>query len=193
MSKRILKKIFDFRPLTPKIWSDFEKLFGERGACGGCWCMTWRLTRRQFKKQKGEGNKRAMKRIVSRGEVPGIIAYNGKEPVGWCSVAPRENFPVLDNSRVLARVDEKEVWSIVCLFISKAFRRKGLSSILLKWAAEYACKRGAKIVEGYPYDLGKQVLPDPFVWTGLAPAYLKAGFREVARRSSKRPIMRFFR
>jgi GNAT superfamily N-acetyltransferase len=183
---------FKFHPLTLDRWDDFETLFGERGACGGCWCMTWRLARSQFDRQKGSGNKRTMKKLVTHGPPPGILAYAGKEPVGWCSVAPRQDFPALKRSRVLKPVDDKLVWSITCLFIAKPLRNQGLSARLLKTAVEFAGKSGATIVEGYPYDLtGKtSPLPDPFVWTGLISAYQKAGFAEVARRSPTRPIMR---
>ncbi len=83
-----------FHPLTPERWKDFEKLFGPKGACAGCWCMWFRLTRAEFEKQKGAGNKRAMKKIVNSGEAPGIIAYSGDESVGWCSVAPRERYVI---------------------------------------------------------------------------------------------------
>ncbi len=179
-------------PLTVDRWRDFETLFGERGACGGCWCMWWRVARSQFEKQKGAGNKRAMKRVVQSGKVPGILAYHGTEPVGWCSVAPREDYPVLERSRVLGRVDDKAVWSIVCLFVAKPYRRSGVSSQLVSAAADFARRHGAKVVEGYPFDVTgkKSPQPDPFVWTGLLSAYEKVGFTEVARRSPTRPIVR---
>ena len=106
-------------PLTKERWADLEKLFGERGACGGCWCMWWRLKRADFDRQKGNGNKKSLQAIIDSGEVPGILAYWRGEPVAWCSVAPREKFPVLDRSRVLKRVDETPVWSIVCFFVEK--------------------------------------------------------------------------
>jgi Stage II sporulation protein E (SpoIIE) len=64
-----------FRPLTSVNWPDLERLFGKRGACGGCWCMYWRLTQSQFRKQKDEGNRRALRSIVATGEVPGLLAY----------------------------------------------------------------------------------------------------------------------
>jgi len=83
---------FEVHPLTPKRWPDFETLFGDHGAYGGCWCMWWRSTRREFEERKGEGNRRALKAIADGGKVPGILAYLGQEPVGWCSVAPREEF-----------------------------------------------------------------------------------------------------
>ena len=90
-----------FYPVTKGRWEDFEKFFGKHGACGGCWCMWWRLTRKEYDQQKGAGNKRAMKNIIQSGDVPGILAYIDNEPVAWCSVAPRDKFPSLDRSRVL--------------------------------------------------------------------------------------------
>lgn len=177
-------------PLTPDRWEDVEQLFGNRGACGGCWCMAWRLKRAVFNAQKGEANRAAFRAIVRRGEVPGILAYAGNTPVGWCAIAPRSIFPALGNSRVLSPVDNKPVWSITCFFIEKPWRRKGLSSRLIEGAIKMARDHGAETVEAYPNDLKKGNLPDAFVWTGLASAFLKVGFREVARRSSQRPILR---
>lgn len=180
-----------FQPVTEKRWPDFEKLFGERGACGGCWCMLWRLTRAEFEKQKGNGNKKAMKAIIGSGEIPGILAYDGDMPVGWCSVAPREKFPALERSRIMKKVDENPVWSITCFFIHKDFRKKGLSVQLLKATIEYVQKKGGKRLEGYPIEPKKDKMPPAFAWTGIAAAFKKAGFKEVARRSETRPIMRY--
>ena len=181
-----------FQPVTAKRWKDLVSLFGERGACGGCWCMWWRLSRSQFNKQKGEGNKKGLKKIVDAGEIPGILAYSKGEPIGWCSVAPRERFSTLERSRILKRVDDEPVWSVVCFFIAKPFRRKGVTVELLKAAMEYAKKHGAKIVEGYPIEPKKGKMPDVFANTGLASAFRQAGFVEVLRRSETRPIMRYF-
>ncbi len=188
---RVAASELTFHPLTPERWKDFEKLFGERGACGGCWCMSWRLKRAVFEKQKGAGNKRAMRKIVSSGEIPGLMAYVGNESIAWCSVAPREAFPRLENAPTLKRIDDTPVWSIVCLFIAKPYRRRGVSSLLLRAAVDYARQSGATVVEGYPFE-PKQNLPDPFVWTGLVSSFEAAGFKEAARRSASRPIMRYY-
>jgi GNAT superfamily N-acetyltransferase len=182
--------MLNFKPLTADRWPDLERLFGERGACAGCWCMWWRLSRKQFKASKGESNRQAFKKIVDSGVEPGVLAYNNGEAVGWCAVGPREVYPLLENSRVLSRVDEKPVWSITCLFVARPFRRKGVSAQLLRAAAAHAQAQGARLLEGYPLEPKKSTVPDAFVWTGLASAFRKAGFREVARRSSTRPIMR---
>jgi GNAT superfamily N-acetyltransferase len=180
-----------FSPLTPSRWKDFETLFGERGACGGCWCMLPRLRRSDFEKQKGAGNKRAMKRLVESGPPPGLLAYADGRPVAWCALAPRETYHALSNSRILKPVDDQPVWSVVCFFVAKPYRRRGFSTRLLDEAAKYARKQGARIVEGYPVEPKTETRsPDVFVWTGLASAFQKAGFEEVARRSPARPIMR---
>jgi len=181
----------EFLPLTPETWTDFEKLFGEKGACGGCWCMWWRLNRKDFDARKGEGNRNAMKEIVASGRVPGILAYYEEIPIGWCSVAPREQFIRLQNSKILKPVDHQPVWSIVCLFVAKAYRRRGVSIRLLAAAVKYVGARGGKIVEGYAVEPKKKKIADVFAFHGLAAAYREAGFSEAIRRSETRPIMRY--
>ncbi|HVX30165.1 MAG TPA: hypothetical protein VHA53_06760, partial [Nitrolancea sp.] len=95
-----------FEPLTSERWNDLEALFGPRGACGGCWCMTWRLTRAEYERGKGDGNREAFRAVVASGAPVGLLAYAGNEPIGWCAIAPREDFPALERSRILKRVDD---------------------------------------------------------------------------------------
>lgn len=177
-------------PLTPERWPDFTKLFGKRGACGGCWCMWHRLTRAEFEKRKGEGNRRAMKRLVEAGPPPGLLGYVGDTPVAWCAVGEREAFPSLARSRLFQPVDDQRVWSIVCLFVAKEHREKGISTRMIREAAKYARSRGARILEAYAVEPKKERIPAVFAYHGLAGAYRRAGFREVARRSATRPILR---
>lgn len=153
--------------------------------------MWWRLKRTDFMKHRGERNRTALKQIVDSGKAPGIIAYADGEPVGWCSVGPREDYSALERSRVLKRIDESPVWSVVCFFIAKPHRGKGLTVKLLEAAVNYAREHGGKIVEGYPLEPKKGRLPDPFVYTGLVSTFRKAGFSEALRRSETRPIMRY--
>ena len=153
--------------------------------------MWWRLKRSTFNEQKGDKNKAAFKALVDSGEAPGILAYANGSPIGWCALAPRETYSALERSRVLKRLDDEPVWSIVCLFIARQHRRNGASVELLKAAAQYVRKCGGKIVEGYPIEPRNDEMPDTFAWTGLASAFLKAGFVECERRSETRPIMRY--
>ena len=177
--------------LTPERWPDLEALFGLRGACGGCWCMVWRLKHAEFERQKGEANRRIFKAIVESGAAPGLLGYAGREPIAWCAVAPREHYPALGRSRVLQPVDDQPVWSVTCLFVARRFRRQGLTVRMLRAAVAHAGQRGARIVEGYPVEPKTADMPAAFAWTGTASAFRQAGFVEVLRRSPTRPIMRY--
>ena len=178
------------QPLTPNRWGDFETLFGERGACGGCWCMTWRLSRADFERGKGAGNRAAMRELVRAGATPGILGYLNGEAIGWCAVAPRADYPALERSRVLKKVDDAPVWSASCLFVRKDCRKQGVSVALLRGAIDFVRERGGTIVEGYPIEPKKDDMPAVFAWTGVASAFEKAGFRVCVRHLGTRPIMR---
>jgi len=177
-----MKTALDIQEVTSDRWADLEKLFGANGACGGCWCMAWRIPPSQFKRQKGEGNRKALNKIIADGEIPGLLAYQDGIPVGWICVGPRERFIRLANSKVLAPMDDQPVWSVVCFYIARGKRRTGIALALLKAAAKFARDRGAKILEGYPAPPKPEKQPDAFVWTGLEPMFEHAGFRAAVRR-----------
>jgi GNAT superfamily N-acetyltransferase len=176
------------QPLTEERWSDLEALFGERGACGGCWCMYWRLPRKQFEQQKGRSNRDALHALAESGVARGLLAYQQGQPIAWCALGPRESFPTLGRSRMLQRVDDAPVWSVVCLFVARPLRRMGISVALLHAAAAYSQRQGATILEGYPV-VPRAALPDAFAWTGTLTAFQQAGFTEV-RRAGARAIVR---
>jgi GNAT superfamily N-acetyltransferase len=179
-----------FHPLTQKLWRDFEMLFGAHGACGGCWCMYWKLRGKEFNEIIGDPARQMQKSIVDAKTIPGLLAYSEGYPVGWIAVEPRSQYPKLSHSRTLKPVDDQEVWSITCFFVEKKHRRKGITVELLIAAIDYVKSRGGKIVEGYPVD-AKEEQPAPFVYTGTASAFKQAGFHEVARNSPTRPIFRY--
>jgi GNAT superfamily N-acetyltransferase len=181
----------EFHPLSPKRWKDFEMLFGSNGACAGCWCLFWKKPRKLFHADAYDKNRLDQKQLVEKGTIPGFMAYVGSEPVGWCAVEPRENYPALERSRILKPVDDEPVWSVTCFFVSRKFRRQGITIALLKEAVNYVSSRGGRIVEGYPVEVAGGKSADAFIYTGTASAYIQAGFTEVARRSPTRPIFRF--
>lgn len=179
-----------FRPLSVETWPDFTRLFEEHGIQNGCWCMYWRTARTACHHGFGDGNKQAFKAIVESGKIPGILAYLNEQPVAWCSIAPREDFPVLERSRTLKRVDEQPVWSITCFFVSKPFRLHGLTEILIREAIRYAGQRGATIIEAYPLRTEITRLLPYERFMGIQSTFKRIGFVEVASRSERRPIMR---
>lgn len=178
-----------FHPATPDRWADLEALFGENGACEGCWCHYWRHPAAEYEAGRGEPNRERLREQVASGHPPGLLAYADDEAVGWCAVGPRDSFVRLEASRVLAPVDDASVWSVPCFYVAPAARGRGVSVALLEAACDHVRDRGAAVLEGYPVEPTERQSP-AFVWTGLAAAFRAAGFEEVARRSEKRPVMR---
>ena len=177
-------------PARADRWGDLEQLFGERGACGGCWCMWYRLPRAEYERGKGARNRSALRRLVGSGEPVGVIAYADGIPVGWCAVAPRSAFIRLETARTLKPVDDRPVWSVVCLFVERGYRRQGVSVLLLNGASDYARSLGAEAIEGYPVVPRSRTIPAVFAHPGTPSAFRSAGFREVARPSTARAVMR---
>jgi GNAT superfamily N-acetyltransferase len=174
------------RPLTPDLWPALDDLFGKLGACGGCWCMYWRIGA-DYKRRGAASNKRAFRKVVEHGPPPGLIAFDGDVAVGWCQITPRDTLPILDKTWRLKRVDDLPVWSISCLYVRKGLRKKGVTSALIAAAISYAKRANAPAIEGYPFD--GDVSPSA-TGTGYLSTYTRLGFEEVARRDRSRPIVR---
>jgi GNAT superfamily N-acetyltransferase len=182
-----------FEPLSKKNWAQFVQLFGERGACGNCWCMYFRLKMDEFKEGKVDnGNKDRMKELVWDNRPTGVLGFYEGQAIGWCAFAPREDYLKLANSRVHKRIDNEPVWSITCFFIDKHFRRLGVSVAMLKGVIEVARKQKIKIIEAYPTIPTQDVLPDSFAWIGLYKSFERAGFKIVDRTSKHRPMVRYY-
>jgi len=175
------------RPLTSELWPALEDLFGPLGACGGCWCMYWRIGA-VYKRRPKEKNKADFRQVVKKGPPPGLLAFDGDLAVGWCQITPRADLPHMDHVWQQKRVDEVAVWSISCLYVRKSYRKKGVARILIEAAMKAARRAGAPAIEGYPFD--RSVSPSS-TSTGFATTYEKLGFTTVARHIPARPIMRY--
>lgn len=172
------------RPLTPALWPALENLFGDKGACGGCWCMYWRIGN-AYRRRPAEENRRDFRKLVRQGPPPGLLAFQGKLPVGWCQLTPRSALPWLDHA--WARVDETPVWSVSCFYTRIGYRRGGISKVLLEAAIRAARRARVSALEAYPLD---RDLSPSSTGTGYLSTFLRAGFVEAGRRSPARPIMR---
>jgi GNAT superfamily N-acetyltransferase len=177
---------FEVHAVTKERWPDLVALF-DRAIVRTCFCMFYRKTGAGT--GVGQDNQRAMKALVDRGTVPGLIGYENGVPVAWVSLGPREDYAKLRRSPVMKPVDDRPVWSIVCFFVDRKARGKGLSERMLRAAVDYARSRGVRLVESYPVDKDRRSHPD-FMFFGAKSMYDRAGFREVARRTPTRPVMR---
>lgn len=169
----------DFRPLTPALMDDLQTIF--KGTWGrSCWCMHPRLTDAQMRALPGEGSAKerkraAMEKLARRRTAPGVLAFEGAEPVGWIAVAPRAEYARIDASRATPRVDEEAVWVIACIAVRKERRGAGLAVRLIQAAAAYAFEQGAPAVEAYPRAGAGRTGADN-AYFGTQPMFEKAGF-----------------
>ncbi len=182
-----------FEPLSRATWGMFTELFGERGACGNCWCMYFRLRPQEFVDGKKDGgNKAKMRELVWSGMPTGIMGVHQGKAIAWCAFAPREDYRKIENSRVHKRIDDEKVWSVSCFFVDKDYRRSGVSVAMLRGLIAYARKQKIAVIEAYPNIPTKEPLPDSFGWIGLYKSFEQAGFEVVDRTSVHRPMVRYY-
>jgi GNAT superfamily N-acetyltransferase len=187
----------EIRPVTADRWADLAAFFGPSGAFSHCWCTWWRQTGAEFSsgvEKNGAANRTLMHQIVESGAEPGLLAYRDGKAVGWISVAPRPQYGRIMRSRRIGpdpedAIDER-IWSIVCFWIPRSERGKGVANELLHWAVERARERGARQLEAYPVDTASGRQPAANLFTGTLAMFQRAGFREVARPRGAQLVMR---
>ncbi len=183
-----------FEELRPGHWSALEELFGENGACGGCWCQWWRVERggRLWEETKGTRARSRMKELVETGKVLGILSFDDKRPVGWCSFGKRSDFPRLETVKAYRRDDTEGIWCINCFFVARGFRGKDMSRMLLAFVITAMKSRGVKVIEAYPVTTtrGGKKLAAAFSWTGPFKIFEEKGFKVVQRLVPEKPLVR---
>jgi GNAT superfamily N-acetyltransferase len=165
------------RDLTPERWRDVERLFGAKGACGGCWCMFWRQEKGvKWDDLKGDEARRRFRALVTSGAAHGALAYVDGETVGWCSFDRKTDYAKLARSPTLRADDDERVWAIPCFFVKAGHRGQGVAGALLAHAVGAIAALGGRVVEAYPVRADERVSA-AFAWTGTLPLFEKAGFR----------------
>jgi hypothetical protein len=177
-----------FHPVTPERLPALQRFLQQHGKFRYCACMRWRMRSSEFSRTTKEGRVEALQDLVRAGIPIGVLAYLDREPIGWCSVAPRESYAALERYRALPPIDDQPVWSVVCFFVSSRIRRSGATLGLLKAAVEYARSQGAEIVEAYPVEPG----PRLYTYMGSPSIFRAAGFQDVTPIGQARRVMRHF-
>lgn len=173
----------EFRLVQGERWADLARLFEGRGGPKYCWCMVWRDAGPNRGQLTNDDRKTLLSRRVEVGTPIGILAYHGDEPVGWCSIAPRESYRA-DALKGVEAPDDV-VWSIVCFYVPRSHRGEGLGRALLDAAVREATAQGATLIEAYPVD------PDSpsYRFMGRVSMFAAAGFVESHRAGTRRHVM----
>lgn len=176
-------------PATAEAWATLGQVFGPRGADPtSCWCQ-------RFRRHDEPDNRSALLREIQEADVPvGLVAYAGEAPVGWTRVVPRSTLPGVTGNRALARLldDDPDAWWVSCFVVRRERRRSGVGTALLEAAVRWAADHGASVLDGHPVDAGdRRIAASPSaVFTGTREMFVRAGFTELGRTRSTRPVMR---
>jgi len=169
-----------FIPVNRSNWPDLEKLFENRGGPHNCWCMVWRNMNEGTDRANKTDKKESLKAYVYNEFPVGLLCYENSQPIAWCSIAPRESYRELSGDNLLTNV-----WSLVCFFVKKEYRQRGITEELIKQAIMYAKRNGAKYVEAYPVD------PESpsYRFMGFKPVFDKLGFDIKHKAGQRRYVM----
>ncbi len=167
------------RPATIERFDDIEPVVNQ-----ACWCQWWRQTATEYGRSSAGAHRAALREQCEAEPVPGVVAYLGDLPVGWCGFGPRSSMRRLARSRTIPLVDDLPVWSIVCFNVRPGYRRQGVAGALLAGAIEYAKAQGAATLEAYPTDPAGTRRDAAFSYTGFTSMFEAAGFRRVLETAS---------
>jgi GNAT superfamily N-acetyltransferase len=176
---------YRFEAVTAQHGADLAAFSRACGKFGYCSCMRWRLPSSRYRQMGRQGRAAALQALVRAGQPVGVLAYRDEQPVGWCSIAPRDTYPAVLASRMIAQLPGEGVWSVVCFFLAPPVRQRGMAALLLEAACAYAGQSGALLVEAYPWPGGAS-----YRYMGTRDLYLAAGFHEMPVPQGQRPVMR---
>ncbi len=183
------ESLIEVFPATNGRWPDIQTLFAGHGALG-CWCQYWRQSSRAYRNGSPGSGEQNLRHQVAEGPPPGMVAYLNGEPAGWLGFWPRNKMERLVRSRTIPKVDEQQVWSIVCFMVRAGYRRQGVARALLAGAIHFARDFGVQMLEAYPIDPEDGRIDVTFGYVGFTPMFESAGFQRIAEttaHSAKRP------
>lgn len=184
-------------PAQEAPFADVEAVFGTRGDPAHCWCQWYKIPGPDW---RGIGDEALRDRLAAQlaapDSGPGLLAYEGDTPVGWCAVEPRSNLVRVPRTRIITGgtqhpdFDDPSIWAVTCFVIPRAHRRKGVARALAAAAVEFARDHGARVLEGYAVDVSARPgAPAADLFHGTMSMFEKAGFVEVARPRPDRVVM----
>ncbi|MCU1551052.1 MAG: family N-acetyltransferase [Glaciihabitans sp.] len=187
------------RDVSSVDWADVERVFGTRGDPAGCWCQFYKVSNKEMLDMGSAGcSSRLRQQVLATSRTtpsPGLVAYLDDEPVGWIAVEPRTSYPTALRGKVVSAgstedPEDATVWAVVCFVVRVGFRRRGIGANLLESAVLHARDKGARLLEGYPVDVGARTkVSSAELYHGTLSIFVRAGFEVVSQPAPGRAVV----
>jgi ribosomal protein S18 acetylase RimI-like enzyme/uncharacterized protein YndB with AHSA1/START domain len=170
----------EVRDVTPKLVSDYLDFFDHHAfrdfpEWQSCYCMETHRTQGddEWAQRTAGDNRRDMIESIKRGQVTGLLAFEGGKPIGWCNYGETTRLTGVMRKLGLTAAEHEGVGSVACFVIAAPYRGHGVASKLLDEAVERLRARGLRAVEAYP----KRSDDSPHTnYRGPLAMFLRAGF-----------------
>lgn len=170
--------VIDVRPAT--VFADVAAIVGPKNpASNVCFCLSYRIGSRENTALRGPARGERVRELCAEKPPPGVVAYDGAEPVGWAAVYPRAGTSFARNRRI-PHIDDADVWSLWCLRVRPGHRGQGIVHALVEGAVAHAREQGAPAIEGYPVDNRGEKVDLTMAYVGTRQVFERAGFRKAA-------------
>ena len=188
-------------PVTPDRWNDLQTVLNDCADSRSCQCAwpvitsaQWRSTRPGQRRDRLHDEIDAISSSPNTCLPPGILAYLDSEPVGWTRVGPRIGQLRIMNSRIVKSgspepAESGDVWAVTCFTVRRAFRARGITSVLIEAAVRYALDHGADSIEGYPIDNAMPTHQGETSFVGTRTTFERAGFSVVSHPTPARVVV----
>src|SRR3712207_3480034 len=168
----------EVRPAS--IFDDVATLLGpKRPDANVCWCLSYRIPSKENLALQGPARGERVRQLVEEDPPPGVLAYDGEEPVGWAGVHPRADTTFARN-RKIPHVDDLPVWSLWCVRVRPGHRGQGIAHHLVEGAVAFARAHGAPAVEAYPVANEGKKVNLTMAYVGTQALFERAGFVKAA-------------
>ncbi|MER5302540.1 GNAT family N-acetyltransferase [Streptomyces lasiicapitis] len=174
--------VIEVRPAST--FEDVRAVLGPKSPTANvCWCLSYRIPSKLNKELRGPARGEYVAELCGKQPPPGVLAYDGDDPVGWAAVAPRSATSFARN-RKIPHVDDLPVWSLWCIRVRPGHRKQGISHALITGAIAFARANDAPALEAYPLDNGTARVDLTMAYPGLRKNFERAGFTHTADTTS---------
>lgn len=167
------------------VFDDVRAILGPKKETSNvCFCLSYRIGAKENQALHGPERFDRVRGLCAEELPPGVLAYDGAEPVGWAAIHPRADTSFATNRRIPQVDGHVDPWSLWCVRVRPGHRKQGISHELVAGALDFARSRGAAVVEAYPVDNKGAKVDLTMAYVGTRALFERAGFEYVVDTTS---------